>query len=34
MKEHIKHQVIQSDGKHMFVVVPYEEYIERTLITL
>ena len=26
MKEHIKHQVIKSDGKPMFVVVPYEEY--------
>lgn len=26
MKEHIEHQVIQRDGKPLFVIVPYEEY--------
>ena len=27
MKERIKHQIIESDGEPMFVIVPYEEYL-------
>jgi DNA-binding XRE family transcriptional regulator len=26
MKEPIEHQIIQANGKPMFVIVPYEEY--------
>lgn len=29
MNKHIKHQIIQKDGVPLFVVVPYDEYIER-----
>lgn len=28
MKEHIKHQVILKDGVPIFVLVPYNEYLE------
>lgn len=29
MKAHIRHQVIEKDGIPMFVVIPYQEYIEK-----
>jgi DNA-binding XRE family transcriptional regulator len=28
MSEHIKHQIIERNGEPMFVVVPYDEYME------
>lgn len=30
MKAHIDHQIIEHAGKPMFVVVPYEEYLDLT----
>ncbi|MGE0083638.1 MAG: helix-turn-helix domain-containing protein [Desulfococcaceae bacterium] len=29
MKAHIKHQVIEKEGMPLFVVVPYQEYLEK-----
>jgi len=28
MKEHIKHQILDHDGTPMFVVIPYDEYLD------
>lgn len=28
MNAHIKHQIIEQDGKPLFVIVPYAEYIK------
>jgi DNA-binding Xre family transcriptional regulator len=28
MKEHIRHQIIRQNGDPLFVLVPYQEYIE------
>ena len=28
MREHIKHQIIEDEGKPIFVLVPYNEYVK------
>jgi DNA-binding XRE family transcriptional regulator len=28
MREHISHQIIENEGKPIFVVVPYSEYVQ------
>ena len=28
MKRHISHQILEKEGKPLFVVVPYEEYVD------
>mgnify|MGYP001082134816 CR=1 FL=1 len=28
MKEHIEHQVIKKNGTPLFVIVPYDEYLQ------
>jgi hypothetical protein len=28
MKEHIEHQIIKKDGAPLFVIVPYDEYLQ------
>jgi DNA-binding XRE family transcriptional regulator len=28
MKEHIEHQIIKKDGNPLFVIVPYDEYLQ------